>query len=278
MIDTITLGTEQLNSSKRFLQSISNLTFPSLSSSVSKKGGFSGVKLKISKFQSYKFATEWMVIGDDPSDLASERENLVQIIGTILRDGSATLKINKANSTDIQINVKSARVAGDLSAENYHHSRILIEFEAEYPLLQDQTLKSTDVYIFDGGGMAIPMSIPMDMSAGAVNEETLTNDGNYNAYPIFTFYGPLDDFSLANLTTGETLSINYELATSNDYIIVDTFDRSAILYPSITSVRQYVSGVFFTLQAGENIIHLANSSYNGQGFCTVEFRDHYLGI
>lgn len=278
MIDTITLGSNQLHSTKVFLAKIANLTFPALQSSMAKKGGFSGVKLSISKFQSYKFMTEWMIIADDPSDLATQRETLVGLIGQILSTGSQTLKIDKANSVDVQIDVKSAMVKGDLSAVNYHHSALLIEFEAEYPFLQSQTLQSENINIYSGGGMPIPMAIPMSMAGGAINEVTLTNNGNYKAYPVFTFYGPLNNFSLANITTGESISLNYTLSTSADYIVIDTFNRTALLYPGGTNVRQYVSGDFFTLATGDNLLHLANTSYNGQAYCKVEFRDHYLGI
>jgi len=278
MITSAYLDTDRLDNAKRFLQAVNNLTFPSFSSSSAKKTSFEGIKLSVGKFQSYKFATEWMIVADDPSDLATQREDFAELLGQIFRDTSRTFKLTKDNSVAVQIDVKSASLKGDISSENYQHSKLLVEFEAEYPFLQSQTLQSENVNIFTGGGMSIPMAIPMDMSMGATNEVTLTNAGNYNAYPVLTLYGPLENPSLANLTTGKTLNITYTLPTSNDYIVIDTFTRTVLLYPGAVNVRQYVSGDFLTLQAGENILHLANTSYNGQAFCKVEFRDSYLGI
>lgn len=278
MITAVYLDDDRLDSSKIFLQAVRNMTFPSIGSSSLGRGSFHGVKVIPSRFQSFKFATEWFIVGDDPEDLATQRETLVGLVGQIIKLGSRTFKINKNNDVDVQIVVKNASVAGDLKSENYHTCTMLISLEAEYPLFQSQELQSEDILIFTGGGMEIPMGIPMDMSGGATNEATLENNGNYDAFPVFTFYGPLENPSLSNLTTGETLNLNLTLLTSNDYVVVDTYSRTVMLYPSGNNARQYATGDFFTLQPGENVIHLSNSSYNGTAFCRVEFRDHYLGI
>lgn len=278
MITAVYLDDDRLDSSKRFLSAVRNLSFPTIGSSSMGRGSFHGVKVVPSKFQSYKFATEWFIVGDDPSDMADERENLVELIGQIVRDGGRTFKMSKDNGVDVQLVVKSASVMGDLKSEDYHTCKMMIAFECEYPLLQSQELKSEDTLIFAGGGMAIPMAIPMDMSGGATNEATLTNEGNYDSFPIFTFYGPLENPSLANLTTGKTLNLALTLATSNDYVVVDTYNRTVTLYPGGTNARQYASGDFFPLQVGDNLIHLSSVSYNGVAFCRIEFRDHYLGI
>jgi len=278
MITNVYLGSDQLNTDKRILQAIRNLTFPDITYQGAKRGGFSGQKLSIGKPRSYKFATEWALVGDTFSDLATQREDFLEILGKILEDGSKTFKINKANSVNIQIDVKTVKVTGDLSAEMPLASKLLIELEAEYPYLQDQTLQTTSINIFSGGGMSIPMGIPMSMGVGGTNEVTLTNNGNAVAYPVFQFYGPLNNPSLTNLTTGKTFGLTYNLTDSSQYIEVDTFNHTVVLYAGGVNVRAYASGDFWTLARGANIVHLSAATYNTQGKCTVKFRDHYLGI
>lgn len=278
MITNAYLGSDQLNTDKRVLQAIRNLTFPDITFQSVKRGGYPGQKISSGKPRSYKFATEWAVVGDTFSDLATQREDFAEILGKILEDGSKTLKINKANGVNVQIDVKALKVAGDLSAANPLLANMLVEFEAEYPYLQDQTLQSTDINIFSGGGMSIPMGIPMSMGVGGTNEVTLTNNGNAAAYPILYFYGPLLNPSLTNLTTGKTFGLTYDLTDSSQYIEVDTFNRTVVLRSAGTNVRGSVSGDFWTLARGANVIHLSASTYNTQGKCTVKFRDHYLGI
>ncbi len=278
MISSVYLGTDQLDTSKRILQAIRNLTFPEITYQSVKRGGYPGQKLSVGKPRSYKFSTEWIVIGDTFSDFATQRQSFAEILGKILEDGTKTFKLSKANGVNVQIDVKTITVAGDLSANDPLMSNMLIELEAEYPYLQSQTLQTTDISIFNGGGMTIPMGIPMSMGVGGANEVVLTNNGNAVAYPTFTFYGPLQNPSLTNLTTGKTFSLGYNLTDSSQYVVVDTFNRTAVLYSGGVNVRGYVSGEFWTLARGANVVHLAAGTYNAQGKCTVTFRDHFLGI
>ena len=278
MITSVYLGTDQLDSSHRILQAIRNLTFPDISYQSVKRGGYPGQKLSVGKPRSYKFSTEWIVIGDTFADLANQREDFAEILGKILEEGSKTFKINKANGVNVQIDVKGLSIAGDLSASDPLMSNMLVEVESEYPYLQSQTEQSTDIHIFNGGGMSIPMSIPMSMGVGGANEVSLVNNGNAAAYPIFYFYGPLQNPSLTNLTTGKTFSLAYNLTDSSQYIAVDTFNRTVVLYSGGVNVRGVVSGDFWTLARGANTVHLSAGTYNTQGKCTVKFRDHFLGI
>jgi phage-related protein len=278
MISNVYLGSDQLDTDKRVLQAIRNLTFPSISFQSVKKGGFPGQTISPGKPRTYKFSTEWAIVGDTFSDLATQRQSFVEILGKILEDETKTFKISKANGINVQIDVKSVQVTGDISANDPLKSNILIEFETEYPYLQSQTEQSVDTNIFTGGGMTIPMSIPMSMGVGGANEVTLTNNGNAPAYPVYTFNGPLLNPSLTNLTTGKTFNLTYNLSDSSRSIVVDTFNRTVVLNPGQTNLRNYASGDFWTLARGANVIHLSAGTYNAQGKCTIKFRNHYLGI
>lgn len=267
-----------MDTSKWLCNAIKNLSFPDINQQSALKGGYLGQVLSPMQIGAYKFAMAWNLTGSDFSDLSTQRELFIGTWGDILKNGSATLKFLKSNGNLIQLTVKGVEITGEIIAEDGLSCSLLITLVTEYPFIVGQTLQSTDVNIFSGGGMAIPMPIPMDMSNGGVNDLTITNNGNYNAYPILTFYGVLSNPSLTNLTTNKTLNINYSLSDSTQYIIIDTYTRSAILYPSLTNVRQYVSGDFFTLAKGGNIIHLGNASYNSTGHVNVSFRDHFLNI
>jgi phage-related protein len=84
--------------------------------------------------------------------------------------------------------------------------------------------------------------------------------------------------TLTNLTTGEQLSITYNLTTTSDTLVVDTYNRTAIIYPSGNNGRAYVSGDFLTLQPGANDLALSSGSSTNESLATVEYYDHYLGI
>lgn len=278
MISNIYLGNTELTASNRFVTSVRNGGFPDIDNSTTEKGGYTGRTLSIGKFLSYKFVIEWVITATSFGDLATQREIFTQLLGQIVSAGSMQLKINKTNGVNLFIDIKGINVITDVSTQDPLSAVVLTEMEAEYPFLRSQALQSNDTSIFDGGGMPIPMPIPMPMSAGGMGEVILTNGGNYEAYPVFTFIGPLDNPTIANLTTGKELTINTVLATAADMIEVDTFRRAVVYRPSGVNAREFATGDFWTLAVGTNVIHLTNSSFNGVGKCRVAFYDTWLGV
>ena len=274
------LDATQLDVSGVYLEAVKNLAFPSSPSSNAKRGSFAGNVITVGGMRSYKIVTEWFIIGTTASDLASKRETLMGTIGTIISQGSAIFKMTKANGKVVQIEVVNAKVTGDISADSPFASKILIEFESEYPLLTSDTITDEDAYIFQGGGMAIPMAIPMDMGVGGANELTVTNNGNFEAYPTFTFNAPLSFATLKNVTTDKIINVNYTLSGS-DYIVVDTYNRTALLYSGSTigvNALQYITGDFWSIAKGANLIRLGSAVYDAGAKCTIAFRDSYLGV
>lgn len=278
MITSIFLDGTELTSANRFVQSIRNGAFSDIDFSDTKRGGFEGRTISPGKFISYKFVIEWVIVGSSFSDLATQRENFVKLLAAVVSAGGKTLKINKANGVNVQIEIKGIDVLSDVATSDPLNSRILTEMQAEYPFLRSQTETINTAFIFSGGGMPIPMPIPMDMSAGGSNELIVFHGGNYPAYPVFRFSGPLSNPSLNNLTTGKILNVNVSLVDAGDILEVDIFLRSAIKVPAGTNVRQFITGDFWTLAVGNNNIHLGNPSFNAVGKCIITFRDTYAGI
>lgn len=278
MIVSIFLDDTELTSPNRFVQSIRNGGFPDIDFSDTKKGGFEGRTVSPGKFISYKFTIEWNIVGSSFSDLATQREEFVKLLAGIVSEGGKTLKINKANGVNVQVEVKGIDVLSDVATSDPLNSRLLTEMEAEYPFLRSQIETEETANIFTGGGMPIPMPIPMDMSVGGSNELLVVNGGNYPAYPVFRFSGPLANPSLNNLTTGQILNVNTSLVDAGDILEVDIFLRSAIKIPGGTNVRQFITGDFWTLAVGNNVIHLGNPDFNSVGKCIITFRDTYAGI
>lgn len=277
MIDAVSLGGTSLTDGKYHLMSM-QAGYPQISHTIVNRGNFHGAKIYPGKFQSMRINTEWNVVGTSFSDFATQRENFRKTISTILATGAKTLSIQKSNGTTLTASIKAAKLSADIKSEDGVGGTFLVEFDAEYPFLLGSVLHSQDVSIYSGGGMAIPMPIPLDLSNGASNLATITAAGEFTAYPTITFKGPLINPTLTNLTTGEQLSIAYTLDTVTDQIQIDTYNRTATLLPSGSNARAYISGDFLTLQPGDNSLVLGAGTYNASAKATVEFYDHYLGV
>lgn len=150
------------------------------------------------------------------------------------------------------------------------------------PVLYTQEAKTKTLYIFSGGGMAVPTAIPMDMGVNATTQESLSNGGDLDAYPTITLYGPLTNPTLTNETNGDQLNLTYTLS-SGQFIVIDTKNRTALYYSSDTdtdpdNVLDNVSGDFLRLSPGSNTIKLTDSVYNASGKAQFNWRDPYSGV
>ena len=278
MITDIRLDGEQLTNGKRFCQAIRNLNFPEVDWSSNKKGSFFGRNLSKEKIVSNRFAMEFQVVGDDFSDIADQRESFVEIISRVISDGEALLEIDKSNGVKVQANVRGIDLSGDTNFADPLNAKMLVEFETERPFLESQTLYEENGFIFQGGGTPVPMPIPLDMSVGGTNELSLDVAGNYEAFPIFTFYGLLVNPSLYNASTDKLFNLNLTLNSASDIVEVDTYYRVVRYLPSLGNARQYASGDFWTLTNGINLIHLGSGNVNPYGKVKITYRETFLGI
>jgi len=279
MITALTLGGLALTKDKWLLQAFKNGSFPATVYTRSKRGGKNGSKLVTPTFASYQFVVDFLIVGSSFSDLALQRDAFLGIIGIVHSGGSQTLIATRSDSTSRQIDIKAITVTGDLTTDDGLSSLIEITFEAEYPFLQSSNPKSQDVLLSNGGGMSVPMKVPLDLSVGHSNTITIQNNGNYAAYPIFTFVGVLTNPVITNVTTGEAFSLTYALPTSSDSIVVDTFLGTVVIKPSGNVGRQYASGVFWTVPINGAITVQLTTSVGGQtGKCVIAWRDTFLNI
>jgi hypothetical protein len=278
MIGNVSLGGFPLTSGQVFLQSFNNGSFPATVYSRSKRGGFSGSKLVTPTFSSYQFVLTFEIIGLTFADLNTQRFNFFQILGLVHSLGVQTMVITKSDGSLVQIDIKAIQVTGDYSVENALSCMVQVTLEAEYPLLQSTTQTIQSVQIYNGGGFAIPFGIPLDMSADKSTVLEITNNGNYEAYPVFTFIGKLTNPSIANNTSGKTLSLTQTLADDTLSVIVDTYLRTVLLEPSGNVGRQYVTGDFWTVPVGVSNVTLGNANTTDGGQCVITFRDTFLNI
>jgi len=279
MITGLTLGGVALTKDKWLLQAFKNGSFPSTVYTRSKRGGKNGSKLVTPTFASYQFVADFLIVGDSFSDLALQRDAFLGVLGTIHSAGMQTLVATRSDGTGRQIDIKALEVTGDITTDDGLSSLIEVTLEAEYPFLQSSNQKSQDVLLFNGGGMSVPMKVPLDLSIGHSNTITIQNNGNYAAYPIFTFVGVLTNPVITNVSTGEALSLTYALASSSDSIVVDTFLGTVVIKPSGNVGRQYASGVFWTVPINGAITVQLTTSVGGQGGkCVIAFRDTFLNI
>lgn len=191
-----------------------------------------------------------------------------------------TLRLETMDGLSLQVEVFTRKL---VFVDNYTtHGRFRLEFFAPSFSLLSQRLSNQDIFIFFGGGMAIPLAIPTSMNVAGSTLIKLNNNGNMESFPIFTFFGPLTNPVFSNLTTNKSFSLAYTLTSASQNITIDTNKKTATFRPTQdgnpVNIRQHFSGDFVTLAPNGNQVKLSNVNYNAQAFCRVSWRDSYSGV
>jgi len=160
-------------------------------------------------------------------------------------------------------------------------SYVLDMFAPDIRLLS-QELHAQQVSIFSGGGMPIDMPIVMSMAAGGLTETTINNAGDITSQPLITVVGPIEDPTVSNQTTGESLAVDYTLTLSTERIEIDVETRTVLYFASASAagvnIRDKFSGTWWELRSGNNSIKLVVADTTDTGYMTINWRDSYLGI
>lgn len=116
-------------------------------------------------------------------------------------------------------------------AENYAYISLDLIFEAYDPTWYSNLGYSQSVgSSTDTGGFLVPFKIPLLVSGQPSATVTVTNHGNVDAHPVFTFTGPLSNAIVQNVATGESFSLALNL-NPGDQLIFDTGQGSVTFTP-----------------------------------------------
>lgn len=114
-------------------------------------------------------------------------------------------------------------------------------------------------------------------SSTITSSSTLVNAGNEYTEPTFIITGPGTGFTITNTTTGESFYIDYTLIAGQK-ININITEKTVIL-DDITNIYDKITGDFFSLAPGNNVITIAVDSGSGvQTSLITSWRDAYRGI
>lgn len=278
MISTITIGATTIGalSSGYIFDKLTGFDFPKTNVTMRDRGHYHGARLGNYNYGRREFTIEGTIYGDTESDFETKRRALQQVLD--LYNGTQTILITTKSGLTLQADAIVKTELGQPYEKNkVFMGTFFINMVAAFPYLLSQTLNSEDVAVADGGGGAIPATIPFSLGTGGTGATTVANDGNAYAFPTIKIYGVIENPSVQNVTTGKQCALTYTLSSSGDYIEIDTYNRTVLLN-GVTNIRQYFSGDWLTLAPGDNDLKLSSASYGGSALANFEYRDSYLGI
>jgi len=190
-----------------------------------------------------------------------------------------------------------ARVVGRVMPRNPSHKFrkvITLRFKIADPRIYSATQEVQVIALYDsggGGGLEYPeVEYPKEFAGGATGDEIVTNDGNTDAYPVVTFFGPssgtMTGATLTNLTTGQTADFTFTTGLNPSDIFTADFRRLVQADPGTTpyirlgGTNRYGDWNLprepFTIAPGANDLRFEITGTGTDPTCSVTFRDTWL--
>ena len=191
-------------------------------------------------------------------------------------DGAKQLRV-KPLYVDIPETVKKA---------NTPSFKILCK--VRYPFIEAQTATSltltsittagTGIEITETTGLVIPVGgVVIGADTGGASG-SLTNNGDYKAYPVITFTGPLNIPKLTNTTTGKYIEFNYNLTSGTITVTID-YDGVTAVGSDGTNLLQYLTATSslddFAVEVGTNAYTLTATTLGSGSSCQISARDTF---
>lgn len=278
MINKIYINGVQINNNNRYLAKIKDAGNASIDIDDYARGGRDGVALSKAFYRGFAIAMEWFLVASSASDLVSVRDNFIKLFKLNIdrnQDQTKRLGFELANGVTKEIPIIFTSIKSSLDPANVHTCIVTVTGMTELEYFYNSVESSQNVPIYKGGGMALPMAIPMNFATPLGQEQmTITNDGNAEYYPLVTVYGAMSGFDFRNSSINKTLSYSGSLSSS-DFLELDFYNRTA-LFNGQTSALAQITGDWWWLNPGDNVLKLITTS--GEGYALVKHRDAYRGI
>lgn len=276
---TITITNQTSGDSFEFVQdpsvgkiitSLEGWEYPTVISNFEDIPGRSGSYYVNSKFGRRRMSIQGLLRGD----CYQKRRDLLAAINQ-----DSTLKLIEFTTLDdVDLRIE-AEVISYSQPYSSLTQPLLLELVAPDWRFESQVLfeQSTQV-TQSGGGTALPTPIPISFSGAPGNPPLdITVGGAIEAQPTFIIRGPGTDFTVQNITTGESFSLNTTLA-STDTVTINTKTKTVLLNGT-TNVFGFFSGTFFNLPVGLNTISFgAVSGSTTATLLRIQYRESYLGV
>ncbi len=136
----------------------------------------------------------------------------------------------------------------------------------------------THAWKTDPGGDFFPFLPLVVGDSQVLGLVTVDNDGDDDAYPVWTITGPATSVTLTNVTTGQTLVLSHTI-TGTDTIVIDTRERrQTALLNGVTNLWPDLSDVssLWPLETGTNELTLTVAGSTADTEVRMTYQPRYL--
>lgn len=243
--------------------------------------GQPGQRLRFVRHDTHEFAMKFWLYSESEELLRSMLRSLIYKMDPTRGIGRLRVVAPGGDSREI-----FCRVSSGLGI-----SEVLGEDAAIYAQRISATFIAHDPYWYSVGDTAIVYSgeveastffpfFPLRLSAGAVfvDDDSITNPGDLEAWPVWTIEGPGADVTISNLTTDQQLVLSTTVSAGQSITIDTRPGAKTVLDDSGTSLFSLLSATstLFPLAQGTNHIQVAMDASTSESAIRLAFRARYF--
>lgn len=155
----------------------------------------------------------------------------------------------------------------------------VLRFIAHNPVWYNPNQHTITKTFADDCDLVFPITFPIIFGI-CRSLETINYLGDWEEYPSICITGPISSFSIFNDTTGEHISLAYDILDTQYVSIYLDYGNKQVLLSDGTDLIGYVQGDLstFHLDPGTNEIRIEGEGTNGSTNVVITYYDRYVGI
>lgn len=281
LTDTFDIGVEDTSRNKLLFGQFSGFSGADTDDYTGKSAYQNGQTFYAQHATERSISFSFRVTGDSYNDLNLRKAEISQYFAPIMGEGTLRVNFPDGRTYDINAVPFGAPIFNDRAANAKHATNCTIFLTAYNPFWFDPSADSYSIAVFDGG-FTLPFTIPFAL--GMTGMATLTNTGHVPAPVTITVPGPTTNPVIENERTGEKISVTKTLLADEYLTISTSFDNPLVTYTDASgnssSLLSAVSAdsEFWSLQPGDNIISLIDTTARGSNPVVIEWYNQYWGI
>ncbi len=197
--------------------------------------------------------------------------------------GPGALRITAPDNTTRDLNcIYAGGFEHDWSQGFSDHIASVLVFRAHDPYLYDTVATQVGPFAASAAPAFFPI-LPIHLGSSSVlSSFSVGNDGDVEAFPVWTIHGPGSAITLTNNTTGKSLALTGNgglTLLSTDVLTIDTQARTVLLNGATSQYSKLsFASALWTLARGFNGISVSMTGTGPASFIQGSYKRRWLGV
>lgn len=263
-----------LKGSGTYVRGIDGRFMPSTTFSVYDVPGDDGQVVRGTRFPNRLIQIPWTVTASGRAAVRTFLRNSARTMRAHDDAGTLTLTPDGGSAYTLAAYLEDGLEGGDADGSPTMQ-RLVLRFRSFDPYWQDASATNLSYPLDEDSGLMLPWP-PINVSPSTIYASvTIDNDGDAEAWPVWTIEGPGSNLVLTNATTGESLAIDYDFA-AGEFLEIDTRPGHKSVTIDGVNAFQFVTGALWPLAVDANNIDIGFNAADANTAVGLSYRRRWV--